>query len=100
MSDSDGLKQNLRRVSSWERLLYVILFVFIYGVAEAVLAAVVVVQFGFVLVTARPSENLLRFGDTLSRFIYDILRFFTFTSDDKPFPFAPWPTPGQPAPPD
>lgn len=97
---SDDLKQNLRRGSTWERLLFVILFVFIYSVAEVVLAAVVVVQFVFVLVTARPSENLLRFGDSLSRFIYEVLRFFTFTSNDKPFPFAAWPAPSQPPPPD
>lgn len=92
---TDELKQNIRRGATWERLLYVILFVFIYSVAEAVLAAVVVVQFGFVLVTATPNEYLLRFGDALSRFIYEVLQFFTFTSDDKPFPFAAWPTGGQ-----
>lgn len=97
---NDELKQNIRRGSTWERLLYVILFVFIYSVAEAVLAAVVVVQFGFVLVTAKPSEQLLRFGGDLSRFLYDVLRYFTFTSDDKPFPFAAWPTVGQAPPPD
>ena len=92
---TDELKQNIRRGATWERLLYVILFAFIYSVAEAVLAAVVVVQFGFVLVTAKPNEYLLRFGGTLSRFLYDVLRYFTFTSDDKPFPFAAWPTAGQ-----
>jgi hypothetical protein len=92
---TDELKQNIRRGSTWERLLYVILFVFIYSVAEAVLAAVVVVQFGFVLITAKPNEYLLRFGDTLSRFLYDVLRYFTFTSDHKPFPFAAWPSAGR-----
>ena len=85
------LKQNLTRSETWIRVLYVILFAVIYMVAEVVLIAVVVVQFGFVLITGKRNENLLRFGGSLSRYMYDVLLYFTFRSDDRPFPFDDWP---------
>lgn len=90
---NEELKQNLTRSGTWRRLLYVILFAVIYTVAEIVLAAVIVVQFGFVLITGQRNQNLLHFGASLSRFMYDVLRYFTFNSDDTPFPFQPWPEP-------
>lgn len=90
---NEELKQNLTRSGTWQRLLYVILFAVIFSVAEIVLATVIVIQFGFVLITGRRNQNLLDFGASLSRFMYDVLRYFTFNSDDTPFPFQPWPGP-------
>ena len=88
---SNELKQNLTRGETWVRLLYVILFAAIYTVAEVVLVAVIVVQFGFVLISGKRNQNLLRFGGSLSRYMYDVLLYFTFKSDVKPFPFDDWP---------
>ncbi|MDH3692002.1 MAG: DUF4389 domain-containing protein [Gammaproteobacteria bacterium] len=88
------MKQNLRRRDSWVRLFFIVLFALIYSVAEVVLFAVVVVQFGFVLISGERNQKLLRFGADLSRFVYDILRYVTFNSDDRPFPFSDWPVSG------
>ncbi len=87
----NGLKQNLTRLETWIRVLYVILFAVIYMVAEIVLVAVVVVQFGFVLISGKRNQNLLQFGGRLSRYMYDVLLYFTFRSDNEPFPFDDWP---------
>ena len=87
----NGLKQNLTRSGTWFRVLYVILFALIYMVAEIVLVAVVVVQFGFVLISGKRNPNLLEFGGRLSRYLYDVLLYFTFRSDNEPFPFDDWP---------
>lgn len=91
------LKQNLKRSDTWLRVLYVILFAVIYMVAEVVLVAVVIVQFGFVLVSGKRNPNLLQFGGRLSRYMYDVLLYFTFRSDDRPFPFDDWPKADAPA---
>ncbi len=88
---SSELKQNLTRGETWIRMLYVVLFAAIYTVAEVVLVAVVVVQFGFVLISGKRNPNLLQFGGRLSRYMYDLLLYFTFRSDAKPFPFDDWP---------
>lgn len=89
---SDQTEQDVTRRETWQRLLYVILFAIIYGVADIIVTAVVVLQFGFVLLTGKRNEYVLAFGGTLSRFLYEILLYLTFKSDDKPFPFSAWPT--------
>ncbi|MDH3314691.1 MAG: DUF4389 domain-containing protein [Gammaproteobacteria bacterium] len=88
---SNDLKQNLTRSETWLRLLYVILFAVIYTVAEVVLVAVVTVQFGFVLISGKRNNNLLQFGGRLSRYMYDLLLYFTFRTDARPYPFDDWP---------
>jgi hypothetical protein len=88
---NQDVKTNLRETGTWWRLLWIILFAFIYSVAEVVVVAVVVLQFGFVLFTGRRNAKLLEFGESLSEFIYQILQYVTFNSDDRPFPFGEWP---------
>jgi hypothetical protein len=85
------LKSNLSRRSTWQRGLYMVLFALIYWVAKVVVAAVVVLQFGFVLISGRTNRQLLDFGHGLSTFVYQVLLFLTFNADDRPFPFSPWP---------
>jgi hypothetical protein len=75
------------------RGLFMLLFVVIYSVTEFVVVVVAVFQFFAVLFTGNSNPYLLEFGQNLSRFVYQMMRFFTFNTDDKPFPFAPWPSP-------
>lgn len=79
------------RPATWLRLLFVLLFALIYMVAEIVVLAVVVIQFGCVLIGGARNPNLLAFSANLSEYLYRILRFVMFNSDEKPFPFADWP---------
>ena len=79
------------RKETWFRLLYVLLFVILYGVAEAVLGVIVIVQFGFKLITHETNDNLLNFSTGLNKYIYGILQFMTFNSNEKPYPFSDWP---------
>ena len=74
------------------RALFVILFALIYSVAEIVVVAVVVLQFGFVLISGDRNKKLLDFAAGLTNFMYQILRYVTFNSEDKPFPFSDWPS--------
>ena len=73
------------------RALYMVLFAVIYSVAEVVIAAVAVLQFGFVLITKEKNDKLLEFGAQVSTFMYQILQYVTFNSDRRPFPFSDWP---------
>ncbi len=89
------LKNNLREPKVWQRALYMLLFVLLYGVAEIVLTAVVVLQFLLVLITGSKNPRLLRLGQSLSTYVYQILRFLTFNTGHHPYPFGAWPK-GQP----
>lgn len=91
--DNDQLKSNLLSADHWMRFVYMILFAVILYVAGIVMGIVVLIQFVFALITGSDNSNLRQLGDSLSQFIYAALRFLTYNSDDKPFPFADWPEP-------
>jgi len=85
------LTQRLKAREVWIRGLYMLLFAFIYGVADVVVAAVVIIQFTFRLLNGETNPRLLDFGRSLSRYLYQVLLFLTFNSEEKPFPFDVWP---------
>jgi hypothetical protein len=73
------------------RALFMILFIIIYYVAEWLVVAVAVFQWVVVIVTGKQNPQLASFGEGMSRFVYQVARFLTFGTEDKPFPFAEWP---------
>ena len=92
-SDTRRLQENLKRRSTWLRLLFMIMFVAIYALTRIVFAAVVVFQFFFVLFTAETNKQLTELGQSLATYTYQIMRYLSFNAEDKPFPFsAEWPT--------
>jgi hypothetical protein len=91
---SDQLKESLTRSSTWMRGVFMLLFVVIYGFAEAIWFLVVVFQFVHALVTGKPNLSLMEFSENLCAYIYEILLFLSFNTEERPFPFAPWPAEG------
>ena len=75
-----------------ERLIYMLLFIICYNIAEIVVVAVVIFQFLHLLILRERNENLLKFGAELSGYIYRVLQYLNFNSDEKPFPVGDWPT--------
>ena len=73
------------------RALFMLLFAIIWSVAEMALAAVAIVQLALILLTKSANAQILKFGRALSEYIYQIARFLTFATEEKPFPFADWP---------
>jgi hypothetical protein len=78
------------------RILWMVLFVLVWQVAEVVLAVVVLVQLVYRLFYGAPSLSFMSFGDSLSQYLAQIGRFGVFQTDQKPWPFADWPTPRAP----
>ncbi len=75
----------------WIRGLYMLLFALFYSVAEFVFAVVVLVQFGYRVFTDESHPRLLALGSALSHYIYQVLRYLSFNTDEKPYPFSEWP---------
>jgi len=75
------------------RIVWMLVFLVVWYIANLVLGGVVLVQLGYRLFYGAPSGSLMSFGDSLSQFLAQIGRFGTFHSDQKPWPFADWPTP-------
>lgn len=88
----DAIKEHVKNTSVWTRLLFMTLFAVLYWVAEVVLVVVVLFQFLAVLFTGKKNDQVLAFGAQLSSYAYQIFRYLTFNSEDKPFPLGNWPT--------
>ena len=88
---SGNIKKNITRCGIWLRLVFMIVMSVAYGVAEFVILAVVVFQFLASLITGRPNNQLARFGRNLARYLQQIIVYVTFATEERPFPFMPWP---------
>jgi len=91
------IKDNLTRQSSWMRALYMVLFAIFYSIAEIVIVVVVVFQFFALLIMGKTNARLLKLGQSLSTYIYQVMLYLTFNSEYHPYPFGAWPK-GAPAP--
>jgi len=89
---TDELKGHVKDSSVWVRLLFMALFAVLYWVAEVVLAVVVLFQFLSVLFTGQKNDKVLSFGAQLSTYAYQIFRYLTYNSEEKPFPLSDWPS--------
>ncbi|SMF16565.1 protein of unknown function [Alteromonadaceae bacterium Bs31] len=90
--EHDQIHDNMRNRGTWLRLLFMLLYVAVLHLAGVVMWVVCVMQFLIVVFHGEKNSNLLQLGATLSEYIAQILRFVSFNTEEKPFPFAPWPS--------
>jgi hypothetical protein len=76
----------------WIRGLFMLLLIIGFTVGQWLLNLLALVQFLWLLFTRAPNEFLARFGNSLAIWLADVGRFLTCATDDKPFPWRPWPT--------
>ncbi len=88
---TSDIKENIKKQSTWLRGLYMLIFVLFYSIAEVVLFAVVVFQFFLTLFTGKTNPRLLKLGQSLATYIYQIIQYLTFNSDYQAYPFGAWP---------
>jgi hypothetical protein len=91
--NNEQLKSNLLSSKHWLRLLFMILFALLLQVVSFIMGVLVILQFLFSLITGQDNINLRKFGSSLTSYIYQTLKFLTYNSEEKPFPFADWPAP-------
>lgn len=85
--------QTTDRESLILRVVWMLIFFFVWQLAELALLVVVVLQLIMRLVKGHPDASLQGFGDSLSQYIAQIGRFATFNTERKPWPLSEWPTP-------
>lgn len=92
-SDRSEMEKNVTSRATWLRLIFMIVFVLLYGLSRVVIAAVVTIQFFYVLLTGETNGELKKFGHSLAIYSYQVTNFLTFNTEQKPFPIdASWPT--------
>lgn len=75
------------------RALWMLVFFFVWQVAELVLLIIVVAQLVLHAVNGKANVSLQELGDSLSQYVAQIGRFGTFNTDRKPWPMSDWPKP-------
>ena len=91
-TQSSPIEENVKSRPTWLRLVFMIIVVVLYAIARVVVGAVVGFQFFWVLFTGATNKDLLQFGQSLATYTYQIIRYLTFNTDERPFPFdADWP---------
>ncbi|MBL4833102.1 MAG: DUF4389 domain-containing protein [Pseudomonas sp.] len=87
----DAFKQTVTSPDFWLRLLYTLLLAVAWQITELLLIAVTLLQLGFKLFTGEARERLTALGNSLSQYAWQIGRYVTFASEQKPWPFMEWP---------
>ena len=88
---SHDIKNNIKQQSTWKRGLYMLLFTVFYQIAEIILFMMVLFQFIVKLLTGDTNQQLRKLGQSLATYIYQIVQFLSFNSEQHPYPFSEWP---------
>lgn len=86
------IKENLKDTNIWLRGLFMLLFAAIFGLAAWILTAVVLLQFLIRLISGELNSRLQGFGEQLTVYLYELMRYLIFAQEQRPFPFSDWPT--------
>jgi len=81
------IEENVKSRSTWLRLVFMIVFYVLATVASAVCSVVVVLGFLWVLFTGEKNRQLQQAGQVIATYIYEIIRYLSYNTDDRPFPF-------------
>ncbi|MDD3030251.1 MAG: DUF4389 domain-containing protein [Alphaproteobacteria bacterium] len=89
--NEEDLKKNVKDKDTWLRFLYLVVFGVAFYLSILLTFAVSVFQFLAKLFNGSAFPGLSDFGINLAAYQAQVTRYLTFASDDKPFPFAPFP---------
>jgi len=87
------LEKNLKSRSAWLRLLFMCIYAMFASLTGAVGSVVIVLGFLWLLFTGEVNRELRQVGQSIAMYLFEIVRYLTLNTDDKPFPFgAAWPS--------
>jgi hypothetical protein len=90
--NEEDLKKNVKDKDTWLRFLYLVVFGIAFYLSILLTFAASIFQFLAKLFSGAAFAGLAEFGDNLATYQGQVTRYLTFSSDEKPFPFAPLPT--------
>ena len=96
--DEDLLKRNLTSGPTWLRVLYMLLFGAVFYCVGWFVLGIAIIQLIAKLISGASLSRLDAFGAQLAIYLRELVAFLTFASEEKPFPFAAWPSVDPPDP--
>jgi len=82
------LEEHVKSRETWLRLLFMVAFYVLGTLASAVLSVIVVLGFLWVLFTGERNRQLQQAGHVIAGYLYEVIRFLTYNTDERPFPFG------------
>lgn len=82
------IEENIKSRSTWLRLVFMIVLYILGSVASFVGSFVVLLGFFWVLFTGKTNRQLQDAGQVIASYLYEIIRYLTYNTDDRPFPFG------------
>ncbi|MBT8091123.1 MAG: DUF4389 domain-containing protein [Gammaproteobacteria bacterium] len=87
------IEENLKSRATWTRLLYMVICGFLVSLACFVGTFVVVLGFLWVLFSGEVNRQIQHAGQSLAAYLYEIIRYLTFNTEERPFPLGnDWPS--------
>lgn len=83
-----GVEDNLKSRDTWYRFVFMLVFAVILSITSMVATAIVVLGFLVVLFTGERNDQLAGAGASVANYFRDVLRYLSYNTDDKPFPFG------------
>ena len=80
-----------RSESLWKRTLIMIGFMIALGIGQTLAHLIAILQFVTLALNKRPSIPLSVFGGSLAQWMRDVVAYQCMTTNEKPFPWQPWP---------
>lgn len=77
--------------STWLRGVFMVFFAIAFEIGKILLMCTALVQFLWLLFSRTPNELLQKFGRSLSAWLSQIAAYLTCVTNEKPFPWSPWP---------
>jgi hypothetical protein len=94
-SDPAGkpIEENLKSRATWTRLLFMVICCILLSIASFVGTFVVIFGFLWVLFTGEVNRQIRQVGQSIAAYVYEIIRYLTFNTEDRPFPLGnDWPS--------
>lgn len=90
--NEEEIKKHVKDKDTWLRFVYLVVLGVAFYLAITLTFATSIFQFLAKLFGGQSFAGLAEFGDNLANYQAQVIRFLTFSSDEKPFPFAPFPS--------
>ena len=82
------IEENLRSKATWTRLLFMVICWVLVSISSFVGTFVVILGFLWLLFTGEVNRQIQQVGQSLATYVYQIIRYLTINTDERPFPLG------------
>ena len=89
--DTAVLTENIKEPSIWVNFFLKVIYLVFLNFIVPFLGFITLLQLLFSIGSKKPNENLVSFSKKISIYVYQIINFITYSSDERPWPFNAFP---------